>query len=430
MACHVTAYPDTFYARTAIPFRPRPRLEGDGEADVCIVGAGLAGITAALELARAGLSVVVLEGERIAWGASGRNGGFVEAGFAEETGRLVETAGAEAARALYGLSAEGAAYVARAIKELGLAGVDPAPGWLRVTRTDNEAAMRRSEALHREVLGHALEFWATDKVRTHLKSPRYFQGLYDPDAFHIHPLNYALGLAGAAENAGAAIHEESRAVAIETDAATKRVRTGGGSVKAGHVVLCASATMGQLYPGLWRAILPVATYIAVTRPFGARLGAAVNAGFAVTDTRRAGNYYRIVGGDRLLWGGAITTRVTEPGNLAGRMQADLLSVYPQLAPAEIDVVWSGLMAYAVHKMPLIGEIEPGIWTATAFGGHGLNTTAMAGNLVAGAIAAGDDRWRLFEPYRARWGGGPLGRAATQGAYWYYRARDWWDERNA
>src|SRR5256714_15222434 len=144
---------------------------------------------------------------------------------------------------------------------------------------------------------------------------------------------------------------------------------------------------------------------------------------AVAEMRRVGNYYRIVADDRLLWGGRITTRASEPRRLKAQMRRDILRVYPQLGDVEIEYAWTGTMAYAVHKMPQIGELAPGYWLASAFGGHGLNTTAMAGEMIARAILDGDDRWRLFSSYELVWAGGRAGRVAAQAAYWSIQARD-------
>src|SRR2546423_9692348 len=144
---------------------------------------------------------------------------------------------------------------------------------------------------------------------------------------------------------------------------------------------------------------------------------------AVAEMRRAGNYYRIVADDRLLWGGRITTRASEPRRLKAQMRSDILRVYPQLGDLEIECAWAGTMAYAVHKMPQIGELAPGYWLATAFGGHGLNTTAMAGEMIARAILDGDDRWRLFSSYELVWAGGRARRVAPQAAPWAMQARD-------
>ena len=178
-------------------------------------------------------------------------------------------------------------------------------------------------------------------------------------------------------------------------------------------------------------MLPISTYVVTAR--SQKLDSAIHFSGCLGDTRRASDYYRIVGSGserRLLWGGRITTRRSVPPHLGERLADDIRSVYPQLDDLEIEYSWAGLMGYAVHKMPLIGRIDEGLWAATALGGHGINTGAMAGNLVASAIAHGDDRWRLFEPFKARWGWGIAGRAATQLEYWRLQLLDRLEESRA
>ncbi len=150
----------------------------------------------------------------------------------------------------------------------------------------------------------------------------------------------------------------------------------------------------------------------------------------ISDNRRAGDYYRLVDdGQRLLWGGRITTQRSEPKALAALLKQDIAKIYPQLTELETDYAWSGLMGYCVHKMPVLRELEPGLWTATATGGHGLNTTATIGKVVAEAVAGMSDRHKLFVPFKAQWGGGLLGRLGTQMSYWAMQAQDRWDERS-
>jgi len=166
-----------------------------------------------------------------------------------------------------------------------------------------------------------------------------------------------------------------------------------------------------------------------TEPLGERLASTIRTTAAVADTRSAGDYYRVLDG-RILWGGRMTTRATPPAHLAHLLRADLLDVYPQLGAVRVECAWSGLMGYARHRMPLVGRFPGGPWYCTAFGGHGLNTTAVGAELVARAIATGDDEYRLFEPFAPVWGGGAVGRLVAQTTYWHYRLGDLWRERHA
>lgn len=423
---------NTYYEATGVAVSPWPRYQGEASVDVVIIGAGLAGLTAARELVRAGKSVIVLEAQTIAFGASGRNGGFVSSGFSESAEGLIALLGEEKTRALYQLSNEGMQYVAQAIDDLKMVGVNPVSGWLNLRRYDDEPGVRARIALYESVCNRPVDYWSIARTRSHLKTKRYFQGIYDANAFHIHPLNYALQLAKAAEAHGAQIFEQSNALELSRKKTEGfEVRTALGHVHAGQVIVTGSAYLGRVYPKISRAVLPVATHVMVSAPLNDDQADAISFAGAITDTRRAGDYYRMLpdlgNGRRLLWGGRITTKKAVPDRLADLMKKDAVKTYPQLADMEVDYAWSGLMGYAVHKMPLIGEIEPGIWACTAFGGHGLNTTAMGGILVSEAIADGGERYKLFEPFKARWGGGVFGRVATQGAYWTMQIKDKFEE---
>lgn len=426
----MTSHVNSYYAATLAGARDYPALGSSVAADVCVVGGGLAGLSTALELARAGTSVVVLEGARVGFGASGRNGGFVAAGYAEDLDAIARRVGRDHARELFALSCDGVRQVRENIAAFDIAAAQSRPGALRVLRHDDEAAFSHAPDRLREAYGYDVDYWPMEKVRAHLKSERYFQGLYDAGAVHIHPLNYVAGLGAACAAAGAQVFEQSAARCIEPKGAGHVVRTERGSVDAEHVVLCHSTYGRGLHAGLDRAVLPVATYVVATGPAPALLDAAIATEAAVADTRRAGDYYRRLADGRLLWGGRITTQRSEPSRLAHLLKRDIVAVYPQLAGLEIDHAWAGLMAYATHKMPIIGPLQPGIWAATGFGGHGLNTATVAGRLIGDAIARGDDRYRLFAPFGMPWAGGMAGRAATQAAYWYYQLRDRIDETRA
>lgn len=413
----------TWYAATAVAAPERPALTHGLDVDLCVIGAGLAGLTIAREVARRGWSVAVLEAGKVAGAASGRNAGFVSPGFAERIEAIVERVGLLRAKELWALSESGVDYVRRAIADTAMGGVEPRDGRLSVRRTDDEARLIEHAAMLRVDFSADVEAWPTDQVREVLRSAHYFQALHYPKAFHIHPLNYALGLAADAEKHGARIFQDTRAVGIDPAGVRKRVETPQGLVRAHHVVLAGSTGIGSVDEQIATTVLPVSTYVAVTAPLGEKLFEAVRYTGAVADTRRAGDYYRIVADDRLLWGGRITTRGAAPRRLKAQMRRDILKVYPQLGGVEIEHAWAGTMAYAVHKMPQIGELAPGYWLASAFGGHGLNTTAMAGELIARAILEGDDRWRLFSSYELVWAGGRAGRMAAQAAYWSMQARD-------
>ena len=423
------SYAPSWYTATMVPTAMRGPLTFDLDVDVCVIGGGLAGLTTAREIARRGWSVVVLETDRIAANASGRNDGFVLPGFAESMERVVSRVGMEHAKALWDLSEMGLRYVGTTIAEARMPGVAPIAGWLKVSKVDNGDEVLADVQLYGE-LGAEVEGWPTERVREVLKTNHYFHALHLPRAFHIHPLNYALGLASVAEAAGARIFEATPALAIDAEGVRKRITTPSARVRAGHIVVAGNVHLAALMPRVVGTLMPIWSYVVTTAPLGPRLAEAVIYRGAVTDTDLANSHYRIVGNDRLIWSGHSTTWAANPARIVPRLQRDIAAIYPQLGEVEIEHAWSGVLGTPLHRMPQIGELSPGVWLASGFGGHGLNTTAMAGNIAAQAIVDGDDSWRLFAPFELVWAGGKLGRAAMQVYYWWFDARERFAARQA
>jgi gamma-glutamylputrescine oxidase len=420
------AYGQSWYAATMVQAPPRPPLASDLDVDVCVIGGGLAGLTAAREIARSGWSVVLIEAGRLAGSASGRNTGFVLPGFAAEPDALIARVGFERAKELWSLSQAGLDYVRNAIQ--GMPAIDSENGWLYVSKVDNQDEFQRSAELLGE-LGCEVESWPTERVREVLRSERYFHAIHYLQAFTIHPLNYALALASAAERDGARIFENTPALSIDPAGVRKRILTPNARLRAGEVVLAGNVQL-KLLPRLAATLVPITTYVITTAPLGPRLAGAVGYRGAVSDTDLADNHYRIVGGDRLMWSGRATVWPRNPRRYVEALTADIQETYPQLGKVDAEYAWAGTLGNTVHRMPQIGELGPGVWLASGFGGHGLNTTAMAGNLIARAIVEGDQTWRQFTPFELVWAGGIFGRAAAQMRVWIKRASDAYAERRA
>lgn len=415
---------ETWYEATAPARDAAPPPRGVIAADVCVIGGGLAGLTTAMEVQRRGRIAVLLEAKEIAWGASGRNGGFVGNGFALGVEDIIEKVGLKNAQALYRLSAHGTEYVRREVTRLDQT-LRMSDGVIVAQRVNDPSGARRHVEMMLRDFSEGLELLSTEQTRMLLRTERYFQGIKNPHSFLIHPLRYAQALADDARHRGVLIHENTPALDVRKEKRNFIVRTAHAEIHAPHVVHCVSSLDRRLHRATGRAILPIATYVVVTEPLEQD---AIRTRCGVGDMRRAGDYYRLISDNRILWGGRITTRVSEPARLAQMLKRDMLSVYPQLGDPKIDYAWSGLMGYALHKMPLIGRAADGQWFATAFGGHGLNTTAMAGILMARAIADGDDEYRRFAAFAPKWVGGPFGRIGVQTSYWHMQLRDVLDER--
>ena len=416
-----------WYEATRVPSPERPPLNVDLDVDVCVIGGGLAGLTVAREVAQRGWSVVVLEAQRVAWAASGRNTGFVLPGFGAPMDDVVERVGLDHAKELWALSEQGLAYVRNTIADTNMPGVDPRPGWLHISKTDN-GGEQRSFVERLRWIGADVEHWPKERVRGEIVNQRYFGAVHYRNAFHIHPLNYALGLAALAEKAGARIFEETPAVEIDTGGVRKRIGTPNAKIRAGHVVYAGNVNLGALDQRLSATLLPVTTFVLVTEPLGAALHELVRYRGAVSDTNRADNHYRIVGGansggERLQWSGRMRAWQANPRRVVRGLTADIARNFPGLGKPEIAHLWRGTLGRTVHRMPQIGEIERGVWLASGFGGHGLNTSALGGELVARGMIDNDQTWRMFAPYELVWSGGLIAKALAQGIYWGTRPVD-------
>ena len=422
-------YPPSWYAATKVAAPERPPLSADLDVDVCVIGGGLAGLTTAREIARRGWSVVLLEAGRIAGGASGRNTGFVLPGFAADPDRLIARVGRPRTKNLWALSQTGLDYVRATVADERMDGLDPQDGWLYVSKIDNGDECLHLVQLLGE-LGCEVEGWPTERVRAFLCSERYFHAIHYLRAFTIHPLNYALTLAAAAERDGARIFEHTPALSIDPAGVRKRVVTPHARLRASQVVLAGNLQLKGLMPRLAATLIPITTYVITTAPLGPRLHELIAYRGAVSDTDLADNHYRIVGGDRLMWSGRATVWPRDARRYVEALTGDIEKTYPQLGKVEVEYAWAGTLGNTVHRMPQIGELGPGVWLASGFGGHGLNTTAVAGNLIASAMLDGDETWRQFTPFELVWAGGFLGRAAVQMRIWIKRRLDAAAERRA
>jgi gamma-glutamylputrescine oxidase len=421
-------YPATWYAATRADTTSRPALQSAHDTDTVIIGGGLAGLTTALELAREGVAVTVLESQSVGFGASGRNGGIVSPAFACGGDAIEARVGPEAARALHHLTIEGVQRLRAHIDALAITSAQPVPGLLNLRRFDAVADLHAYAQAYEQDYGYRFTYLNRAAIRDRLDTTRYIHGLEDPQAFHIHPLNYLRALATEIERLGGRIFEGSPAIGAQLGA-QKVIRTPQGQVTARRAVFATGGYAGPLIPRLKRGILPIATYMMLTEAAPELLSRTIRTHSAILDDRRASDYYRLVeGGTRLLWGGRITTRAASAEGVARELRAAMLDVYPQLAPLKVDLAWSGLMAYARHLMPQLGVLQPDVWHITAFGGHGLNTTAITGKILAEAILGQSDRIRMFEPFALNWAGGPIGLAVAQLTYWGLQAQDWWRER--
>jgi glycine/D-amino acid oxidase-like deaminating enzyme len=388
----------------------RLRLSFDLDVDIAIVGAGLAGLTVALEAARMGASIAVLEGRHVGWNASGHHLGTVMPGFGLPVGELIERVGLEDARELWALSKEGADYVRATATEEAIPGIALSEGALEVSNVDaGETLISRLQTLS-EDFETEVEGWQIDRVRDQLKTGRYFHGIYYPRAFQIDGRKYIHGLAAMARRAGVRIFEDTPVVSIDPSGIRKRIVTPSARLRASHIVLAGNVHLGAPLRRLSETLLPVWRYAAVTEPLGERLAETIAFRGSVMDSDGV-DHFRIVDGDRLMWSSPETMWDARPRRFASAIQRRIGTVFPQLGRVPISDVFGGAVGVTVHGMPQIGQLRKGLWVASGFGRQGLNTSAMAGLLVARSILWGDERWRMFSPFELVWAGGPTGRVA-------------------
>jgi glycine/D-amino acid oxidase-like deaminating enzyme len=255
-----------------------------------------------------------------------------------------------------------------------------------------------------------VEGWQVDRVRAELKTDRYFHGVYYPKAFQIDGRNYVRGLAALARRAGARIFEDTPVVSIDPSGIRKRIVTPSARLRASHIVLAGNIHLGAPLRRLSETLLPVWRYAALTAPLGDKLAETIAFRGSVTDSDGI-DHFRVVEGDRLMWASPETTWAMSPARFAPAIARRIRTIFPQLGPVEIAEAWSGAIGQTVHGMPQIGQLRKGLWVASGFGRQGLNTSAMAGQLIARSILWGDERWRLFSPFELVWAGGTTGRVA-------------------
>jgi glycine/D-amino acid oxidase-like deaminating enzyme len=390
--------------------RERARLSFDLDVDICIVGAGLAGLTVALEASRMGASVAVLEGRHVGWNASGNQLGTVMPGYTLSLHELIERVGFEDANELWALSKEGGEYVRGLATEQSMPGIALSEGALEVSNVDvGDQLISRLQMLS-EDFGTEVEGWQVERVRNELKTDRYFHGVYYPKAFQVDGRQYVHGLASLARRAGARIFEDTPVVSIDPSGIRKRIVTPSARLRASHIVLAGNIHLGAPLRRLSETLLPIWRYAGVTAPLGDRLSEVIAFRGSVSDTDNI-DHFRIVDGDRLMWASPETTWAANPKRFAGAIARRMRTIFPTLGGVEITETFGGAIGQTVHGMPQIGQLRKGLWVASGFGRQGLNTSAMAGQLIARSILWGDERWRLFSPFELVWAGGPTGRVA-------------------
>lgn len=422
------AHVGSYYAASAHAQPERAELAGAVDCDVCVVGAGIAGCSAALHLAEAGLSVVVLEQHRVSWGASGRSGAQAIFGVAAGQAKLKRLLGAQDARAVWDVSVEGLALMRGLIARYGI-DCDWVDGYMLAAIKARHVRELRSELaeLHQHYDYRSARYVERAELAEILDTPRYLGALYDSNSGHLHPLNYCLGLARAAEHRGARIFEGTRALHYASEGGARvRVTTARGEVRARYLVLCGNVYLGPTAPQLASKIMAVATYIVATESLGAaRAQRLIANNAAVSDMNWVLDYFRRSRDHRLLFGGRVNYSGLRSFDAPTATRARMLAVFPQLRDVRIDFAWGGEVDITLNRAPHFGRLAPNVYFLQGFSGHGIALTGIAGKLAAEAISGTAARFDVFAriPHANFPGGAALRRPALVLAMLYYRIRD-------
>lgn len=404
-----------------------PALQKRQRAEVCVIGAGFLGLSTALELAEQGKKVIVLEGARVGFGASGRSGGQAINGFEEDIGEYIDAVGFETAQQLWQMSLEALDIIDERIAKYHIQ-CDWKKGYATLALNPRRVAdLVAIEKDCREYFGYKqMQLWDKAQLEQHLGSKIYQGALFDPNSGHLHPLNYCLGLAKACLDLGVQIYEHSPVLDLQRGQTRVRILTDKSEVIAKDVVLATNAYIGKLpkrvHRGIARRILPVESFIIATEPLSDEMARSlISNGMSVCDNNYLLDYYRLSADNRLLFGSDSSSNL----DMVNVMRANMLHVFPQLEGVKIDYGWGGPIDMTINSNPHFGRIAPNIYFAQGYSGHGVALTGLAGRILAEAILGNDQRLRVFEKLKVPSirGGKVVRKAALFVGTNYYRFLD-------
>lgn len=393
-------YIDSYYQATGHSLPLQPALSEELTTDVCIIGGGMTGFNAAIELRKRGFDVVVLESGRISWAASGRNGGQCLAGFCLGLREVDETFGPEWGKKLWDLSCESLDIARERISEFNI-DCDFQQGYIELAnKPSQEKELKSWLALKQTRYDYpSVSWWDSDKIREVTSSEKYLGGLFDSNSGHMHPLNYTLGLARAAIELGARVYENSKAIKI-SKGQPNVIKTEQGSVRARQVLLACNAYIDGLDRKAESKVLPVVSYIAVTERLGDRQP--ITNQMAMSDLNSSLDYFRPTADGRILFGGVNHPFNGEYSDTRERLRQRMLKVFPQLHDVEMEYHWGGMFAVTREYMPHIEHLGNDIYTAHGYTGHGVALTNIAGRVVAEAMAGMAERFDVFSRIKHKW----------------------------
>jgi gamma-glutamylputrescine oxidase len=418
---HTTSY----YAASANPSPERPALQGDQEADVCVIGAGFTGISAALFLAEQGFKVTVLEAARVGFGASGRNGGQIVNSYSRDIDVIERTLDPEQARLLGAMAFEGGRIIRERVATYGIQCDLKDGGVFAAFNARQMKHLEAQKALWERHGNQQLEILDQQGIRGVVNSELYVGGMLDMSGGHIHPLNLVLGEAAAFESLGGRIHEQSAVIAVEPGE-RPLVRTAQGSVRARFVIVAGNAYLGDLLPALSAKSMPCGTQVVTTAPLSEELAASLlPQDYCVEDCSYLLDYYRLSSDRRLIFGGGVVYGARDPANVEAMVRPNLERTFPQLKGVPIDYAWTGNFLLTLSRLPQVGRIGPNIYYSQGCSGHGVTFTHVAGKVLAEALRGQAERFDAFAalPHYPFPGGRLLRVPLTAMGAMYYQMRD-------
>jgi len=417
-----TEHTSSYYAASANPRTESPALSGDIDADICVVGGGFSGLSTALHLAQNGNSVTLIEGAKIGWGASGRNGGQIVNGLNAGLDTIGKRYGESTAEFVGSLVQEGASIIRDFVSRHDIA-CDIKPRNIYVGfNARHMQALEQKQALWRRYGMDDHELLDRDSLQQHVGSSVYCGGMVDHSGGHLHPLNLALGEAQALEHLGGTIYERSRVSHIEDITSKPIVHTDSGQVRCKTLVLCGNAYLGKSVPLLEPRVMPVSTQVMATEPLDDDLAARLlPTDSCVEDVRYILDYYRLSADKRLLFGGGTVYGGSDPRDVEAKLRPNMEKVFPELKGIEIEHAWSGNFALSFTRVPQLGQLGSNTYYAMGYSGHGVTGSHLFGRLVAEAIEGNTSRFERFA--KLPWypfPGGQRFRApySTAGSWWY------------
>lgn len=415
----------SWYASSANASPERPPLSGDVSCDVCVVGAGFTGISAALHLAEQGLKVMVLEAARVGYGASGRNGGQIVNSYSRDMDVIEERFGAQTARALGDMAFEGNTIIRDRIARYSI-DCDLREGNLfAACNTRQMKGLREHKALWERYGNTSLELLEGDAYQREVSAEGYVGALVDHSGGHIHPLNLVLGEAAAFESLGGVIFEQSPLASLEHGSPVV-LKTAGGTIRADRVVMAGNAYLNGVLPVLEGKSMPCGTQVITTAPLEADVARALLPNnMAVEDCNYLLDYYRLTRDNRLIFGGGVNYGGEDPTDIEALIRPKMLKVFPQLVNVKIDYAWSGTFLMTLNRLPQFGVLNDNVYYAQGYSGHGVTCSHLAGRLISEVMTGRDERFDAFAglPHLPFPGGRMLRVPLSAVGAWYYQTRD-------